>query len=83
MAHVNEVCVAVTNEGAGIPAADRERVFSRFYRSEAARASRTPGLGLGLYVSREIIRAHGGRMWVESIPDKTTTFSFTLPISNT
>ncbi len=82
-ANPNDVRVAIANEGAGIPAADVERVFSRFYRSAAARASSTPGLGLGLYVSREIIRAHGGRMWVESVADKTTTFSFTIPVTGT
>ncbi len=76
----DNVCCSVSNAGQGIPASDRERVFSRFYRSEAARAGSTPGLGLGLYVSHEIVRALGGRMWVDSTPGETTTFSFTLPV---
>jgi signal transduction histidine kinase len=75
------VVVSVANEGKGIPAGELDRVFSRFYRTESARTSAVPGLGLGLYVSRELIRAHGGRMWAESIPGQITTFSFTLPPS--
>jgi PAS domain S-box-containing protein len=77
--HDDEVVVSVANEGKGIPAEELDRVFSRFYRTESARTSAVPGLGLGLYVSRELIRAHGGRMWVESTPGQRTTFSFALP----
>jgi PAS domain S-box-containing protein len=81
-AAAGEVAVAVSNEGKGIPAEELERVFSRYYRAESARSSAVPGLGLGLYVSRELIRAHGGRMWAESTPGQRTTFSFTLPAAN-
>jgi signal transduction histidine kinase len=38
-----------------------------------------PGLGLGLYIAKGLVEAHGGRMWVESVPGQTTTFHFTLP----
>lgn len=74
-----EVEVAVINEGPGIPPEEQAVLFSRFARTREARASGTPGLGLGLYIAHGIVRAHGGRMWVESVPDRTTTFRFTVP----
>jgi signal transduction histidine kinase len=77
-----EVQIAVTNEGAGIPPEEIPRLFSRFYRTGGARAGGAPGLGLGLYVCRELVRAHGGRIWVESTPGATTTFRFTLPVAS-
>lgn len=73
--------VAVTNEGTGIPRTEVNRIFTPFYRGESARSGPAPGLGLGLYVSREIVRAHGGRMWVQSTVGETTTFTFTLPLA--
>jgi PAS domain S-box-containing protein len=71
--------VSVTNEGPGIPEEEVSRLFSRFYRAHAARASGVAGLGLGLYITRELVRAHGGRISVESKPGRTTTFRFTVP----
>ncbi|MBX3469630.1 MAG: PAS domain S-box protein [Planctomycetes bacterium] len=75
----DEVEVAVTNAGPGIPPAELAVVFNRFSRGRGVHATRTPGLGLGLYIAYEVVRAHGGRMWAESVPDRTTTFRFTLP----
>ena len=75
------VAVSVTNEGPGIQADEIPRLFSRFYRTARARAAKTSGLGLGLYIGRGIVEAHGGRIWAESIPGKTTTFTFTLPVA--
>ncbi len=74
-----EVTLSVTNAGPGIPAHDLPRIFSRSYRTSAARAGRAPGLGLGLYIARGLVEAHGGRIWAESEVGKRTTFSFTLP----
>jgi PAS domain S-box-containing protein len=72
--------VAVTNRGAGISADDLPRLFSRFQRTRQAMAQQIPGLGLGLYISKGLVEAHGGHIWVESIPNALTTFHFTLPL---
>jgi PAS domain S-box-containing protein len=71
--------VAVTNHGPGLPPEELPRVFSRFYRTGCARSGPAEGLGLGLYISKGLVEAHGGRIWVQSVPGETTTFAFTLP----
>ncbi|MBI4493372.1 MAG: sensor histidine kinase, partial [Chloroflexi bacterium] len=76
-----EVEVAVANQGPGIPPEDLPHLFTRFYRARQARAERAAGLGLGLYISKGLVEAHGGRLWAESTPGQTTTFRFTLPAS--
>ena len=75
----DEVELAVTNQGCGIAAEDMPKLFARFMRSKEARNSKTTGLGIGLYIARELIEAQGGRIWAESTPGKTTTFHLTLP----
>jgi signal transduction histidine kinase len=75
----DEVEFSVTNEGPGIAEAEIPTIFSRFWRSKATRGSGVPGLGLGLYIAKGLVEGHGGKIWVESTPGKTTTFSFTLP----
>ncbi|WP_248362599.1 sensor histidine kinase [Anaeromyxobacter oryzae] len=74
-----EITLSVTNAGAGIPACDLRRVFSRHYRTRAARTGRAPGLGLGLYIAKGLVESQGGRIWVESELGEHTTFAFTLP----
>ena len=69
----------MTNEGPGIEPEDIPRLFTRFYRAEAARLQEIPGLGLGLYITKGLVEAHGGRIWVESERGRYTTFHFTLP----
>jgi heavy metal sensor kinase len=69
--------VTVADSGPGIPAEARERVFDRFYRMDAARG-REGGSGLGLAICEEIVRAHGGRIWVESV-ETGSAFSFAVP----
>jgi PAS domain S-box-containing protein len=76
----HQVEVSVSNRGRGIPADELSRLFDRFTRSRATERSGTPGLGLGLYIAKGLVQAHGGRIWVESIPQDTTTFHFTLPV---
>ncbi len=72
------IVVGVYNEGAGIPGAEKELIFEKFYRGRDVRA-RIPGTGMGLTIAREIIEAHGGRIWLKSEPGKGARFSFRLP----
>jgi PAS domain S-box-containing protein len=72
--------VSVVNAGSGIPAEEIPALFERFARSKTTRGSSVPGLGLGLYICKGLIEAHGGRIWAESIPGEKTTFSFTVPM---
>ncbi|PWI14823.1 sensor histidine kinase [Streptomyces sp. Act143] len=71
--------VEVADSGPGIPAADRERVFDRFYRVDKARSRDRGGSGLGLAVARSLVRAHGGTVEVRSEPGRTV-FTVTLPL---
>jgi PAS domain S-box-containing protein len=75
----NEVVLSVSDEGIGISEADQEHIFDRFYRVDSALTRRTQGTGLGLYLTKAIIQAHGGRIWIDSDHGKGTTFRFTLP----
>lgn len=72
-----EVQISVSDNGPGIAAEDLPFVFDRFWQGHQARNS---GTGLGLTIARELVRAHGGRIWVESEPGVGATFSFTLPL---
>jgi signal transduction histidine kinase len=78
-AEAGELIVAVDDDGPGIPAAERERVFDRFHRSEPARDRGSGGSGLGLGISRSIVEAHGGRIWVEDSPLGGARVAFALP----
>jgi signal transduction histidine kinase len=73
--------VSVVDEGIGIAAHHLPKVFDKFYRVEGGYSRRTPGSGLGLYICRSIIEAHGGRIWAESTPGQGSTFTFALPIT--
>jgi signal transduction histidine kinase len=73
------VSVEVSDTGIGIPEADRERLFERFFRSQAVLERHIPGTGLGLYISKAIVDAHGGRIAVRSQPGAGTTFLVELP----
>jgi|GEM_PF-5039696 len=78
-----EVVVSVQDFGVGIPEGQRDRIFDRFFQVSGADPARGtyPGLGLGLYISAEIVKRHGGRIWAESELHKGSTFYFSLPIS--
>jgi PAS domain S-box-containing protein len=76
----NLVQVSVRDFGIGIPKEKQEKLFERFYRVSGPKDNTYPGLGLGLYISSEIIKREGGRIWVESTVGKGANFSFTLPI---
>jgi PAS domain S-box-containing protein len=73
----HEVAVAVHDKGEGIPETDVSKIFTKFFR----RAETKPtGSGLGLWISRGLVEAHGGRLTAESIPGEGSTFRFTLPL---
>ncbi|MBB6128653.1 PAS domain S-box protein [Mucilaginibacter lappiensis] len=76
----NEVRVAVQDYGMGILKEHQERIFSRFYRVEEL-ASHISGLGIGLYISKEIITRHHGKLWLDSEPEKGSTFFFEIPLN--
>lgn len=71
--------VSVKDTGIGIPPEAIEKIFSKFYRADNAMKSQTEGSGLGLYISKSIVAAHGGEIWVESELNRGTTVHFTLP----
>jgi signal transduction histidine kinase len=73
-----ELMVQVLDRGCGIPQTELPRIFDRYYRGK--NHNDIPGTGLGLYVCRQIIEAHGGRIWAESVEGQGSTFSFTLPL---
>ncbi len=76
----DSIAFHVANGGPGIPAAEHEAIFEKFYRGPAVR-DRIPGTGMGLPIARDIIQAHGGRIWLESRPGEGVCFSFTLPVN--
>jgi two-component system phosphate regulon sensor histidine kinase PhoR len=72
------VCFAVHDTGVGIPSDDMERIFERFYKADRSRSG--GGTGLGLSIARHIVEAHGGKIWVESVETRGSTFYFTIPV---
>jgi len=76
--HPQQVVVCVSDEGPGIEARDLPHIFDRFYRSTKA-VKQTKGAGLGLYLARAIVEAHGGRIWADPKPDAGARICFSLP----
>ena len=74
------VYLSVSDSGRGIPQESLPPVFERLYQDPGAVDGNRTGLGLGLYIAKEIVTLHGGRMWVASEPGSGSTFSFTLPL---
>jgi len=72
---------SVQDTGIGIPKEVQERIFTKFFRASNAAKIDTEGSGLGLFITKNIIEAHGGKIWFESEEGKGTTFYFTLPVS--
>jgi len=79
--HNSEAIVTVADTGIGIPLADKERIFERFYRVDAARSREVGGTGLGLSIAKHIVEAHGGRIWVDSSVGQGSQFHFSIPLS--
>jgi PAS domain-containing protein len=73
------VMIAVLDRGWGVPEDERERIFERFFQVEEAVHHSKPGIGLGLYIAREIVEAHGGKIWCEPRGGGGSIFRFTLP----
>jgi signal transduction histidine kinase len=73
---------AVEDEGPGVPEPERCKVFEKFYRTADAQRQTRKGLGLGLAICRDLVVAHGGRIWVEAAPGGGARFAFTLPLAD-
>jgi signal transduction histidine kinase len=74
-----EIRVSVSDTGRGIPPAELGQIFDQLYQIRRDDAAVGDGLGLGLYISQEVVKLHGGEIWVESTLGKGSTFSFTVP----
>lgn len=74
-----EVRISVIDHGVGIPAAERALIFDRFYRASNVQGITDTGLGLGLFICRQIVEAHHGRIWVDETPGGGSTFTLSMP----
>jgi two-component system sensor histidine kinase KdpD len=74
------IVVSVADQGPGIPEEQRDRIFEKFYRAPGLR-EHIPGTGMGLAIARQIVEAHGGKIWVDSQPGKGSQFCFSLPMA--
>ena len=77
-----EIEISVKDNGVGIPENQQARIFTKFFRGNNAMRMDTEGSGLGLYITKNIIESHGGKIWFESKLNKGTVFYFKLPIKN-
>lgn len=75
----DEARLSVVDHGVGIPSHEQERIFERFYRASNVHSITDTGMGLGLFICRRIVEAHGGRIWVEPTPGGGSTFVVTIP----
>lgn len=75
----HEIKISVKDTGVGIPKDQQVRVFNKFFRGANVMRMETEGSGLGLFIAKNIIEAHGGKIWFKSDESKGTTFWFTLP----
>jgi len=76
---LESIKISVSDTGVGIPKSDLSRIFSKFWRGEKISEMEPSGSGLGLYIAKNIIRAHGGEIGIDSEPGRGTTIWFTLP----
>jgi len=76
------VRINVRDSGAGIPPEEQQKIFKKFYRASNAAELQPNGNGLGLFITRNIIKRHGGDIGFESQLNRGTTFWFTLPLSS-
>lgn len=78
-----EISISIENSGPGIPPEDIRYIFDRFYKTDKSRSMDKKGMGLGLFITRSIMRLHGGHIYVESVPDNFCRFTFNLPLFTT
>ena len=74
--------ISVADDGVGIGASDREKLFTRFFRGESATQARVSGTGLGLYIARCLVEVRGGKIWCDSDPGQGSIFHVTFPIAD-
>jgi signal transduction histidine kinase len=72
--------VSVRDNGVGIPDAEHQVIFDKFFQVQAATKGRQEGTGLGLAITKRLVEQHGGTIWVESAPGSGSCFTFTLPL---
>ena len=77
-----QLTVTVKDNGIGISPEDRPYIFQKFFRAGAAQKMRNEGSGLGLFIAKNIVNYHGGRIWFETEDGKGSTFHFTLPVGH-
>ena len=76
----DKVTISVKDYGMGIPKEEQHKIYEHFFRAKGKNEGDIPGLGLGLFISAEIVKQHGGELWVNSTEGKGSTFHFTLPV---
>lgn len=79
----DQVTISITDQGMGIPPEHLDKIFDKFHRVENSDARQQEGAGIGLYLVKHLVKAHGGDVWVESTPGEGSTFFFTIPIPKT
>lgn len=82
MVHDAEMVFSVVDSGVGIPAKELDRVFEKFHRVDASDSREVYGHGLGLYICKKLVEAHGGRIWAQSKVNEGSRFSFALPLAD-
>jgi two-component system sensor histidine kinase VicK len=77
--HGDTLCLSVKDQGIGIPLEEQPKIFEKFYRATNAKQTDEVGSGIGLYATKMIVEAHGGKLWFESKENEGTTFFVSLP----
>lgn len=75
-----EVMLKVRDTGIGVPEVEQPRLFTKFYRASNARKQRPDGTGVGLFLAKKVVTAHGGSIIFESVENEGSTFGFRLPV---
>ena len=79
---IDKVELSVKDTGVGVSPEQQNRLFTKFFRASNVMRMETDGTGLGLFIAKNIIEAHGGKIWCQSKENEGSTFSFSLPINH-